>query len=222
MIRLDLSREPRWLDLGHGVRLRVAPLTTSFMAAARSDPSVTGLPEGASNETIAVTMAKALARLVVLDWEGVGDADGEPVPVTPEGIDALLDILPLFEAFQLRYVSKGLLLEEEKNGSAPSANGTSAGATGTADPAAAPARECPAVLNRPLTIEGWQVWDLAQRLTGQLRAVPGAILGLDMTAALAMADALGIDTLACAELLPEVEGMMVRGLNAQIRAEHDG
>ncbi len=52
--------------------------------------------------------------------------------------------------------------------------------------------------------------------------MPGAILGLDMSAALAMADALAIDTLACAELLPEVEGMMVRGLNAQIRAEHDG
>jgi hypothetical protein len=52
--------------------------------------------------------------------------------------------------------------------------------------------------------------------------VPGAILGLDMTAALTMAEALCIDTLACAELLPEVEGMMVRGLNAQIRAEHDG
>jgi hypothetical protein len=143
MIRLDLSREPRWLDLGHGVRLHVGPLTTSLMAAARSDPAVTALPDGASNETIAVAMAKALARLVVLDWEGVGDADGNPVPVTPEGIDALLDILPLFEAFQLRYVSKGLLLEEEKNASAPSANGTSAGATGTADPAPASAPSAP-------------------------------------------------------------------------------
>jgi hypothetical protein len=143
MIRLDLSREPRWLDLGHGVRVHVGPLTTSLMAAARSDPLVTDLPEGASNETIAVAMAKALARLVVLDWEGVGDAAGEPLPVTPEGIDALLDILPLFEAFQLRYVSKGLLLEQEKNGSAPSASGTSPGATGTAGPAPAPAPSAP-------------------------------------------------------------------------------
>ena len=143
MIRLDLSREPRWLDLGHGVRLQVGPLTTSLMAAARSDPAVTDLPEGASNETIAVAMAKALARLVVLDWEGVGDEAGEPVPVTPDGIDALLDILPLFEAFQLRYVSKGLLLEEEKNASAVSPSGASAGATSTADPAPAPAPSAP-------------------------------------------------------------------------------
>ena len=137
MIRLNLSREPSWLDLGHDVRLHVAPLTTSLMAAARSDPAVAALPEGASAETVSVTMAKALARLAVLEWEGVGDGAGEPVPVTPEGIDALLDILPLFEAFQLRYVSKGLLLEEEKNVSAPLPNGTSAGATSTADPAAA-------------------------------------------------------------------------------------
>ncbi|GAK46882.1 conserved protein [Tepidicaulis marinus] len=119
MIRLNLSREPTWLDLGHDVRVRVAPLTTSLMAAARSDPAVGALPEGASNETIAVTMAKALARLVVLEWEGVGDAEGNPVPVTPEGIDALLDILPIFEAFQVRYVSKGLLLEAEKTAPRP-------------------------------------------------------------------------------------------------------
>jgi hypothetical protein len=46
-------------------------------------------------------MAKAVARRAVLDWEGVGDdAMGTIVPVTPEGIDALLEIWPVFEAFQ--------------------------------------------------------------------------------------------------------------------------
>ncbi|ADZ72456.1 MULTISPECIES: DUF7697 family protein [Alphaproteobacteria] len=60
------------------------------------------------------------------------------------------------------------------------------------------------------------------RLTGQLRAIPGAVLGLDMTAALAIAEALGLNTLICAELLPDIEAMMVRGLNAQMKAEHDG
>lgn len=60
------------------------------------------------------------------------------------------------------------------------------------------------------------------RLTGQLRAIPGAVLGLDMTAALAIAEALGLNPLLCAELLPDIEAMMVRGLNAQMKAEHDG
>lgn len=60
------------------------------------------------------------------------------------------------------------------------------------------------------------------RLTGQIRVIPGAVLGLDMTAALAIAGALGLNTLICAELLPDIEAMMVRGLNAQMKAEYDG
>ena len=54
----------------------------------------------------------------------------------PAGIDALLEVWPIFEAFQAIYVSKGLLLDAEKNASAPSPTGTSAGATATARPAA--------------------------------------------------------------------------------------
>ena len=106
MLELDLTAEPRWLDLGHGVRLRVAPLTTALMVAARSDPAVEALPDTASDEARALVFAKAIARLAVTDWEGVGDADGNPVPVTPAGIDALLEVWPIFEAFQAVYVSK--------------------------------------------------------------------------------------------------------------------
>jgi len=136
MLRLDLASEPRWLDLGHGVRLRVAPLTTALMVAARSDTCVEALPATASDEARALIFAKAIARIAVSDWEGVGDAGGKPVPVTPEGIDALLEVWPIFEAFQAIYVSKGLLLDAEKNVSAPSPTGTSAGATATARPVA--------------------------------------------------------------------------------------
>jgi pimeloyl-ACP methyl ester carboxylesterase len=71
-------------------------------------------------------------------------------------------------------------------------------------------------VNRPLTPEGWQIWDLIGRLGGQLRVIPGAVLGWDMGAALALAHALGIDTLIAAELLPEIEAVMVRKLNEQI------
>ena len=140
MLRLDLTAEPRWLDLGHGVRLRVAPLTTALMVAARADLAVAALPETASPEALALAMAKALARRAVLDWEGVGDASGDPLPVTPAGIDALLDVWPVFEAFQTGYVAKGLLLDAEKNASAPSPNGPTAGATPIARPARKSAR----------------------------------------------------------------------------------
>jgi hypothetical protein len=65
-------------------------------------------------------------------------------------------------------------------------------------------------------MEGWQVWDLAGRLGGQIRAVPGVVLGWDMSAALAMGHALGVDPRAVVELLPVIEAVMVRALNAQM------
>ncbi|WP_333827590.1 DUF7697 family protein [Pararhodobacter sp.] len=60
------------------------------------------------------------------------------------------------------------------------------------------------------------------RLGGQLRVTPSAVLGWDMGAALAMARALGIDTLITAELLPEIEAVMVRKLNEQMEGSRDG
>ena len=143
MIRINLSPEAQWLDLGHGVRLQLLPLTTALMVATRSDPAVQALEADASNDTRAAVFAAALGRRAVVDWEGVGDADGTIIAVTPDGIDALLSLWPIFEAFNLHYVSRGMLLDAEKNGSAPSPTGTSAGATATAKPAKARARTAP-------------------------------------------------------------------------------
>jgi len=140
MLKLDLSNAPRWLDLAPGVRVRLLPLTTALMVATRNDPSIETLSDEATNEDRAMVFAKALARRAVLEWEGVGDEDGEPLDLSPEGVDALLDIWPIFEAFQEGYVAKALVLEREKNVSAPSPTGTSAGATDTAKPAKARAR----------------------------------------------------------------------------------
>jgi hypothetical protein len=50
--------------------------------------------------------------------------------------------------------------------------------------------------------------------------IPGAVLGWDMGAALAMAQALGMEPLITAELLPEIEAVMVRKLNEQIGDGH--
>jgi len=140
MIHLDLNNEPAWLDLGHGVRLHLHPLTTAMMVASRNDRAVAALSEDATDEASALVFAKALARNVVLDWEGVGNAEGNTIPVSPERIDALLDVWPLFEAFQTKYVAKGLVLDAEKNASALLLTGSSAGATDTVSPALEPAK----------------------------------------------------------------------------------
>jgi hypothetical protein len=143
MIRLNLTATPTWLTLAPGLRLHVAPLTTALMVSARADPAIDAMPEGASQEELALAMAKAVARRAVLDWAGVGDDAGNVAPVSPEGIDALLEIWPVFEAFQTHYVARGLILDAEKNVSAPLPNGPSAGAIGTARPARGRVRTAP-------------------------------------------------------------------------------
>ncbi len=143
MLTLDLTNAPRWHDLGPGLRLQLRPLTTALMVATRSDPDVEAVPADASDEERAVAFAKALARRAVLAWEGVGDAEGNAVEPGPEAIDALLEIWPVFEAFQLSYVAKALLLDQEKNASAPLPTGPSAGAIATATPAKGHARTAP-------------------------------------------------------------------------------
>ncbi|MFZ1415828.1 MAG: hypothetical protein WAS73_14810 [Defluviicoccus sp.] len=139
MIRLVLKREPHWLDLGHGVRVHVRSCTTALMMAARAEVQRAAVP--ATNETQAAgertaALVKALGRLGIQEWEGVGDGEGEPVPLTPEGIDALLDLWPMAEAFERLYLGPALLLDDEKNAFAPAPNGTSAAGPRTA--AAAP------------------------------------------------------------------------------------
>ena len=135
MLTLDLTNAPFWCDLVPCVRVKLRPLTTALMVAARSDPAIADLPKDARTEEAALAMAKALARSTILEWEGIGDAEGEPLPVSPNAIDALLDIWPIFEAFQTVYVAKGLLLDAEKNASSPLPSGSSVGATATAQPA---------------------------------------------------------------------------------------
>jgi hypothetical protein len=144
MIELNLSNGPKWLDLIAGLRLQLRPLTTSLMVAARADPAIQDLASGASDDERAVAFAKALARLAILDWEGVGDASGVPLAPSEAAIDALLDLWPVFEAFQTQYVAKGLLIDAEKNGFAPLPSGPSAGVTPIAPPVSKTASTAPA------------------------------------------------------------------------------
>ncbi|MCV2870634.1 hypothetical protein OEW28_18635 [Defluviimonas sp. WL0002] len=78
-------------------------------------------------------------------------------------------------------------------------------------------------MNRPQTAEGWQLWRLVLSLGGQIRFTGGGMappvpIGWDMTAALALAGAMGIDAALVAEVLPEIEQAAMR---AMIEARDD-
>lgn len=143
MLRLNPVAEPYWLDLAPGVRVLVDPCSSALMVAARSTPEVEAIALDGSAHEQALVFAKAIARIAIRDWEGVGDVDGNPVEPTPALIAALLDLYPIFERFQVDYLGRGLMLEAEKNALSPAPRGTSAGATPIAVPAADPAPTAP-------------------------------------------------------------------------------
>ncbi|GHF71180.1 hypothetical protein [Seohaeicola zhoushanensis] len=88
-----------------------------------------------SKGRVGLMFAKAVARRVIDGWDGVEDEDGQPAPVTPDRIDAFLDIAPIYDAFTSVYLTRWLIVQHEKNVSAPSPNGTSVGVQTTAQAA---------------------------------------------------------------------------------------
>ncbi|MCV2870635.1 hypothetical protein OEW28_18640 [Defluviimonas sp. WL0002] len=138
MLRLKINRAPEWVDLARGVRVQVSPVTSSVMVAARSD--IAALPEGLDPGVVSVALTKAIARRVVIDWDGVGDEDENPIGVSEAAVDALIDLHLMCEAFNARVLWPYLELQREKNASSPSPNGISAGAEATAQTAFRSAR----------------------------------------------------------------------------------
>jgi hypothetical protein len=112
MIRLDLKREPYWLDLVPGVRMHVRPCTTALIMAARA--RVADANGDAGTRTAA--LLRELAILAIDAWEGIGDHDGEEMPVSPEAIAAIMDLWPVAEAFERLYLGPAMVLDDEKNG----------------------------------------------------------------------------------------------------------
>ena len=136
MLKLTFQRDPFWLDLVPGVRVHVRPATSLVFTAAGESMAwapIDGLP---TESVLRVAFVKAVAKAAILAWEGVGDADGEPLAPSPEAIDALLDLRAVYLAFETEYVAPGLVLDQEKNGCAPARSGISAAGGVTAAAAA--------------------------------------------------------------------------------------
>jgi hypothetical protein len=151
MLNLELFAGSRWIDLVAGVRVEVLPLGTTLMSEVWTDPALdvaTDLAEGGEVAVPPVVFAKAIARRAIMSWEGVGDAEGRPVAVSTAGIDALMEVPAIHAAFRKAYISPGLSVVAEGNGSAAAPNGISATAVA---PTAKPARRAatPAPMTKP-------------------------------------------------------------------------
>ncbi|WP_244424575.1 hypothetical protein [Methylobacterium nodulans] len=118
------------------MRVRVRPVTVAMMLAAREAVSKVIRSDDREDLDLRTNIALVgeLARRAIIEWEGVGDADGVPVPATPETIDLLMSNWAAFDEFDSRYVIPALKRDAEKNASSSSPPGTSAGETNTAPP----------------------------------------------------------------------------------------
>ncbi len=114
MIRLKFVKEEEWIDLGHGVRVKVLPPVSAIAAEVWQELAASGALDDDPKVNPGVEEAKAWARRVIVEWEGVGDKDGEPLDPAPESIDALIDLPWAYLAFRALYVSRIHAVEKEK------------------------------------------------------------------------------------------------------------
>jgi hypothetical protein len=168
MLRLGMPREPRWLDLGYGVRVLVRPFNAAVLAAVRNeagqlareirdnrmalflaglDPA--NLPDLDDEHVISglaeAMLVKILGRQVIEAWEGVLQADGSaPAPVTPEAVNELLDLPAMAVAFLRQATEPIAALVAEGNGSGAAPNGTMAAAPAIATGAGTTSSPAPA------------------------------------------------------------------------------
>ena len=104
--RFDLPREPYWLDLPFGVRIKVRPLDAALFAAAtrlaadilsEAQPGfVRAIEAGESAKAVsdgvwAATLTTAVAQLAILDWTGVVDEESDPCLPDREAIRLVFD-----------------------------------------------------------------------------------------------------------------------------------
>jgi hypothetical protein len=106
MIRINLKSAPYWIELLPGLKVEVRPAGSAVIleaASARGDDESLG------------AFTRAMARVAITAWEGVADEDGKPVECTPEAIDALTDIWPVYKAFETLYARPAMLVSAEGN-----------------------------------------------------------------------------------------------------------
>ena len=160
MIDLSQRTEPYELELPYGLKITLKPLTTAGMAAAQAAAKraveaidrqarermeaalpLDGLPdlsaEGERDGFYQAQLIRELAARHVTSWTGV-ELEGGPAPPTRPNIAAVMELYPVGERFFQEFTLRQVLLNAAKNGSRPSAAGTSSRAEGptTAEPAA--------------------------------------------------------------------------------------
>lgn len=120
MYRLEKS-EARWLEILPGVRVLFRPISLRMVRAAyravRSADGEADAEQGvAADEVKGEAFDRAMIVAGIVDWTGIGGADGEALAVTPETLAMFVDDPVLLNAASLAYVTPFMVRGLEKNG----------------------------------------------------------------------------------------------------------
>lgn len=149
MIRLKINKEPYWLDLGYGVKVKVKPCTSAVFyeakaymnsklaelakvyqankAAGITNDTAAGIENPVKREAMADKfLLIGLGIAGILEWNGVMEADvDKAAPLTEAKIDELFsNFWAVAENFHHQYCGLQEVLAAEKNASTPDPNGT--------------------------------------------------------------------------------------------------
>ena len=150
MLKLKIQKEPYWLELGSGVRVKVKPCNSAVFYQAKAfmnnrvseaaklyksnkengikDTSIPDLEDVSKREAFAdQNLIVGLALAGIVEWDGVLEADSdEKAPLTPEKIEELFsNFWVVAENFRQQYCGIQEILEAEKNAFTSAQNGTS-------------------------------------------------------------------------------------------------
>ena len=116
MIKLPpLNAKPTWIEPPglRGIRLLVKPITTAVMLKARqaaaevhraAEEKAESGDETNARAEAGIALIRSIAHSVIVAWEGVGDASGNPIEPTREHIDLFIDVPAVFDAFDQEVV----------------------------------------------------------------------------------------------------------------------
>ena len=157
MLKLTQPATSRWIEIGRlGVRIKIRPLTTAIMSAARGEAAkrialawreqkdrgaagfgVEDTAASLDNPTWRDGLARqyfaaALLRYAGEAWEGVGDADGNPLPLDSVAAEKFAELDEAAGPFIEAALAPLDALAAEGNVSAPSSPGAGDGDATTA------------------------------------------------------------------------------------------
>lgn len=149
MIRLKINKDPYWLDLGYGVKVKVKPCTSAVFYEAKAfmnakladlakvykankeagvqDNTLPDIEDPIKREALAERfLLVGLGLAGIMEWTGVLEAEEEKTaPLIESKIEELFsNFWAIAESFRQQYCGLQELLSAEKNASTPEPNGT--------------------------------------------------------------------------------------------------